>query len=139
MYILPARRSIKSIRAMKHIMLMTIRRSKRSRSLCAVKFILEGDEKALNSSVISEKKAATQAKTEIVTPTGLTGEFTFENFVVGDCNRFAHASAVSVATKPGQKQRNPFFLWGNSTPSDKIIISSELSSLDNFLCYRSIN
>ena len=62
----------------------------------------------------SEKKAATQAKTEIVTPTGLTGEFTFENFVVGDCNRFAHASAVSVATKPGQKQRNPFFLWGNS-------------------------
>ena len=81
---------------------------------CAVKFILEGDEKALNSSVISEKKAATQAKTEIVTPTGLTGEFTFENFVVGDCNRFAHASAVSVATKPGQKQRNPFFLWGNS-------------------------
>ena len=67
---------------------------------CAVKFILEGDEKALNSSVISEKKAATQAKTEIVTPTGLTGEFTFENFVVGDCNRFAHASAVSVATKP---------------------------------------
>ena len=81
---------------------------------CAVKFILEGDEKALNSSVISEKKAATQAKTEIVTPTGLTGEFTFENFVVGDCNRFAHASAVSVASKPGQKQRNPFFLWGNS-------------------------
>ena len=81
---------------------------------CAVKFILEGDDKALNSSVISEKKAATQAKTEIVTPTGLTGEFTFENFVVGDCNRFAHASAVSVASKPGQKQRNPFFLWGNS-------------------------
>ena len=80
----------------------------------AVKFILEGDDKALNSSVISEKKAASQAKTEIKTPSGLNGEFTFANFIVGDCNRFAHASAVSVASKPGQKQRNPFFLWGNS-------------------------
>ena len=81
---------------------------------CAVKFILAGDENALNASVNSEKKAARQAKSEAVTSTGLNGEFTFANFVVGDCNRFAHASAVSVASKPGQKQRNPFFLWGNS-------------------------
>ena len=81
---------------------------------CAVKFILEGDENALNSSVNSEKKAARQAKSEIPTSNGLNGEYTFANFVVGDCNRFAHASAVSVASKPGQKQRNPFFLWGNS-------------------------
>lgn len=82
--------------------------------ICAVKFILQGDDNALKASVNSEKKAARQAKSEIPTVTGLTGEFTFSNFVVGDCNRFAHASAVSVATKPGQKQRNPFFLWGNS-------------------------
>ena len=81
---------------------------------CAVKFILEGDENALNASVNSEKKAVRQAKSDIPTSTGLNGEFTFANFVVGDCNRFAHASAVSVASKPGQKQRNPFFLWGNS-------------------------
>lgn len=81
---------------------------------CVVKFILQGDDNALKASVNSEKKAARQAKSEIPTVTGLTGEFTFANFVVGDCNRFAHASAVSVATKPGQKQRNPFFLWGNS-------------------------
>ncbi len=81
---------------------------------CAVKFILKGDDKALNSSVNSEKKAVRQAKNEVITSNGLTGEYTFANFVVGDCNRFAHASAVSVAAKPGQKQRNPFFLWGNS-------------------------
>ena len=80
----------------------------------AVKFILEGDEKARDASVNSEKKAVRQAKTEVTTPNGLNGEYTFANFVVGDCNRFAHASAVSVAAKPGQKQRNPFFLWGNS-------------------------
>lgn len=81
---------------------------------CAVKFVLAGDENAINASINSEKKAARQAKSEAVTSTGLNGEFTFANFVVGDCNRFAHASAVSVASKPGQKQRNPFFLWGNS-------------------------
>ena len=81
---------------------------------CAVKFVLAGDENAINASINSEKKAARQAKSEVVTSTGLNGEFTFANFVVGDCNRFAHASAVSVASKPGQKQRNPFFLWGNS-------------------------
>ena len=90
-----------------------IRAANESKS-CAVKFILEGDDNALNASVSSEKKAARQAKSEIPTTTGLNNEFTFANFVVGDCNRFAHASAVSVASKPGQKQRNPFFLWGNS-------------------------
>ena len=81
---------------------------------CAVKFVLAGDENSVNNTIISEKKAVRQAKSEVTTPTGLNGEFTFANFVVGDCNRFAHASAVSVAAKPGQKQRNPFFLWGNS-------------------------
>lgn len=79
-----------------------------------VNFVKQDDISSLESTINAGKKAARQAKTEVVTPTGLNGEFTFANFVVGDCNRFAHASAVSVAAKPGQKQRNPFFLWGNS-------------------------
>jgi chromosomal replication initiator protein len=79
-----------------------------------VKYVREGDETAVSTTVNSATKAVRQAKTEVVTPSGLNGEFTFANFVVGDCNRFAHASAVSVSQKPGQKQRNPFFLWGNS-------------------------
>ena len=80
----------------------------------SVNFVKQDDIPSLESTINAGKKAARQAKTEVVTPTGLNGEFTFANFVVGDCNRFAHASAVSVAAKPGQKQRNPFFLWGNS-------------------------
>ena len=78
-----------------------------------VKFVLQGDENAVKTSVSSEKKALRSEKN---TPSvsGLSGEFTFDNFVVGDCNRFAHASAMTVAAKPGQRQRNPFFLWGNS-------------------------
>jgi len=80
----------------------------------SVSFVREGDEQAISSTVNSVNKAVRQAKTEVITPSGLNGEYTFANFVVGDCNRFAHASAVSVSQKPGQKQRNPFFLWGNS-------------------------
>ena len=78
-----------------------------------VKFVLQGDENAIKTSVSSEKKAIRSEKN---TPSvsGLSGEYTFDNFVVGDCNRFAHASAMTVAAKPGQRQRNPFFLWGNS-------------------------
>lgn len=79
-----------------------------------VTFVKAGDENAVRSSVNSSKKAIRDENLSKTTPTGLNGDFTFANFVVGDCNRFAHASAVSIADKPGQKQRNPFFLWGNS-------------------------
>ena len=79
----------------------------------SVKFVLAGDENAVRASVNSEKKAV---RAEISDPSafGLSNEYTFANFVVGDCNRFAHASAVAVSEKPGQRQRNPFYLWGNS-------------------------
>src|SRR5258706_2634237 len=41
----------------------------------------------------------------------LNPRFTFDNFVVGACNQFAHAAARSVATNPS-KSYNPLFLYG---------------------------
>lgn len=38
-------------------------------------------------------------------------QFTFDSFVVGASNQFAHASAVAVAEKPAQEY-NPLFLYG---------------------------
>ncbi len=37
--------------------------------------------------------------------------YTFETFVVGDSNQFAHAASMAVATSPG-KTYNPLFIYG---------------------------
>jgi chromosomal replication initiator protein len=45
--------------------------------------------------------------------TNLNSNYTFENFVVGDSNKFAHATALVVAEKPGTMY-NPLFIYANS-------------------------
>ncbi len=45
--------------------------------------------------------------------TPLNTRYTFENFVVGKGNQFAHAAALAVSRKPGQSY-NPLFLYGGS-------------------------
>ena len=41
----------------------------------------------------------------------LNPKYTFETFVTGNSNRFAHAAALAVAESPG-KVYNPFFMYG---------------------------
>ncbi len=40
-------------------------------------------------------------------------EYTFENFIVGDTNKFAYAACVAVANHPATNY-NPLFIYGNS-------------------------
>ncbi len=40
-------------------------------------------------------------------------DYTFDNFIVGQTNKFAHAAAQSVASKPSQSW-NPLFIYGAS-------------------------
>jgi len=44
-------------------------------------------------------------------PLGLQPRFTFEAFVTGPSNRFAHAAALAVAEQPARAY-NPFFVYG---------------------------
>lgn len=55
-----------------------------------------------------EKKQAVSA----VTPK-LNSRFTFENFVIGPNNSFAHAAATAVANTPA-KAYNPLFIYGST-------------------------
>jgi len=46
-------------------------------------------------------------------PTYINPRYTFDSFVVGNSNRFAHAAAVAVAESPSLAY-NPLFLYGDS-------------------------
>jgi chromosomal replication initiator protein len=48
---------------------------------------------------------------ELESPITLNPNFTFESFVVGSCNQFAHAAAQSVAMNPSRSY-NPLFIYG---------------------------
>ncbi len=43
----------------------------------------------------------------------LNPNYTFENFVVGSCNQFAHAAATAVAKNPA-KSYNPLYIYGGA-------------------------
>ena len=47
------------------------------------------------------------------THSNLKSKYTFENFIVGNSNKFAQAAALSVAENPGNMY-NPLFIYGNS-------------------------
>ncbi len=50
---------------------------------------------------------------ELVELTRLNPKYTFDTFVIGSSNRFAHAAAVAVAEAPA-KAYNPLFIYGES-------------------------
>ena len=55
--------------------------------------------------------AAVATARQMATDPALNSKYTFDNFVVGSCNQFAHAASVAVAEAPG-KTYNPLYLYG---------------------------
>ncbi|AVL99165.1 chromosomal replication initiator protein DnaA [Gordonia iterans] len=62
------------------------------------------------ASYFDDKHTATPAADSTTT---LHPKYTFDTFVIGTSNRFAHASAVAVAEAPARAY-NPLFIWGES-------------------------
>jgi len=57
----------------------------------------------------SSQEAIPQAQQ--TSPPELNPKYTFDSFVVGSCNRLAHAAALEVAENPGHSY-NPLFIYG---------------------------
>src|SRR6267378_554638 len=64
------------------------------------------------SNVQDQDTPGQERDAEFESPTNqLNPRFTFDTFVVGACNQFAHAAARSVATNPSRSY-NPLFIYG---------------------------
>ncbi len=60
----------------------------------------------------AETPLITNPRTRLARPR-LNSRYTFDSFIVGSCNRLAHAAALSVAEHPGSSY-NPLFLYGGT-------------------------
>jgi chromosomal replication initiator protein len=63
------------------------------------------------SSFAQSPAAAVAVARQIAPDPALNSKYTFDNFVVGSCNQFAHAASHAVAEAPG-KTYNPLYLYG---------------------------
>ena len=75
----------------------------------ALKEIFNSDAKLLVFG--DEELNARKTKGKSSTSMDFNPQFTFDNFVVGPSNRFAHSAAIAVSKTPGQVY-NPLFIYG---------------------------
>ncbi len=65
-----------------------------------------------NDEIVIKDNSNTNSPEEVeINKSTLNPKYTFETFVVGNSNRFAHAAALAVGNEPG-KAYNPLFLYG---------------------------
>lgn len=78
----------------------------------AVTFILEKEEKQ-DKPEDAEGDGAAQETRSAAEASNLNPRYTFDTFVVGKTNQFAHSACVAVAESPGEAY-NPLFIYGGA-------------------------
>jgi len=74
-----------------------------------IKYILDESPSSFKRSSPDERRT----KSGMLLNPNLNPNYTFENFVVGSCNQFAHAASLAVAKNPA-KSYNPLYVYGGS-------------------------
>ena len=74
-----------------------------------LEFYLENEVKEVDEEQTTKEKEDNFPKQK----SNLNSNYLFDNFIVGNSNKFAQAAALSVAENPG-KIYNPLFIYGNS-------------------------
>src|SRR3954447_12291770 len=72
-----------------------------------------GQDRRVKLAIQREEGAVTVAEPERQPIVGLNPKYTFDLFVIGSSNRFAHAAALAVAEAPAQAY-NPLFIYGGT-------------------------
>ena len=84
------------------------------RDAISLEFVTEATPEAVNIDLTSDETAALDAVTSpapITGPAGLNPRYTFDSFIVGPSNQFAHAASRAVAEAPSRSY-NPLFIYG---------------------------
>jgi chromosomal replication initiator protein len=68
---------------------------------------------SVSTSPIQTKRASSSTASKGKDYSFLNNHYTFDRFVVGPCNQFAHAASIAVAKQPA-KNYNPLFIYGGS-------------------------
>ena len=90
------------------------------------------DDQTLSNTDVDEKKTEVRSEEDErpfgALPKSYNFEYTFDNFIVGNSNKFAHAACIAVADKPAMDY-NPLFIYGPSGLGKTHLLSAVVNKI----------